>query len=245
MDQCAQLEPCVRSAKVIYFFCYNQDQDFRSTASIFRALIVQLLRTSDTSVFRHLPSTYQDKLEVFIKEATIATLWAIFKNILLDPLHSEVPIYCAINALDECKDCDKLLSRIQQIFSIPITDFAKLPNLKLLVTSRLEVNARRILPILVCVDLKTTSEDIKTFVREKVLTLPANFGDKLRKEATELMLSKAQQTFLWVSIMVEKLERLSLPLVAELRNTVRKSSTDLVTLYSGIVKKIKEGPPKV
>ncbi len=245
LDQCAQSEPCVGSAKVIYFFCYNQDRDFRTTASIFRALIVQLLRTSDTSVFRHLPSTYQDKPERFIKEATIATLWAIFKSILLDPLHSEVPIYCVIDALDECEDCDELLSRIQQISSIPTTGLAKLPNLKLLVTSRPEVNARRILPTLVCVDLKATSEDIETFVREKVRTLPANFDDKLRKEATELMLSKAEQTFLWVSIVVKKLERLSLPSVADLRDTVKQSSTDLVTLYSGIVEQIKEGPPKV
>lgn len=160
LDQYAQSEPCVKSAKVIYFFCYNQDRDFRTITCIFRALIVQLLRTSDTSVFRHLPLTYQDKPEGFIKEATIATLWAIFKNILLDPLHSEVPIYCVIDALDECEDYDELLSRIQQISSIPTNGPANLPNLKLLVTSRPEVNARRIFSTLVCVDLKATTEAI-------------------------------------------------------------------------------------
>ena len=196
-------------------------------------------------MFRNVPSTSQDKPESFIKEATIATLWAIFKKILLDPLHSEVPIYCVIDALDECEDRDELLSRIQQISSIPKTRFARRTYVKLLVTSRPEVNARRILPTLVCVDLKATSEDIETFVREKVRTLPANFDDKLRKEAAKLMLSKAEQTFLWVSIVVKKLERLSLPSVADLRDTVKQSSTDLVTLYSGIAEKIKEGPPKV
>lgn len=59
------------------------------------------------------------------------------------------------------------------------------------------------------------------------------------------MLSKAEQTFLWVSIVVKKMERLSLPSVADLGEIVKQSSTDLVTLYSGIVKKIEEGLPKV
>lgn len=79
----------------------------------------------------------------------IATLWDIFKNILLDPYCSEVSIYCVIDALDEREDHSELLSRIQQIFSIPPTSFVKLPNMKLLVTSRPEVNALRILPTLV------------------------------------------------------------------------------------------------
>lgn len=59
------------------------------------------------------------------------------------------------------------------------------------------------------------------------------------------MLLQAEQTFLWVSIVVKKMEGLSLPSVADLGETVKQSSTDLVTLYSGIVEKIKEGPPKV
>lgn len=41
------------------------------------------------------------------------------------------------------------------------------------------------------------------------------------------------------------MERLSLPSVADLGKTVKQSSTDLGTLYSGIAEQIKEGPPKV
>ena len=41
------------------------------------------------------------------------------------------------------------------------------------------------------------------------------------------------------------MEGLSVPSVADLGETDKQSSTDLVTLYSGIVEQIKEGPPKV
>ena len=68
-------------------------------------------------------------------------------------------------------------------------------NLKLLVTSRPEVNARRILPTLVCVDLKATTEDIETFIREKAQTLPASFDSNLREKTAELILSQVEQTF--------------------------------------------------
>lgn len=69
-------------------------------------------------MFRHLPSTYQNKPEDFIKEATIATLWAILQNILLDLYYSEVNIYCVVDALDECEDHDELLSR--SFLSLPL-----------------------------------------------------------------------------------------------------------------------------
>lgn len=39
--------------------------------------------------------------------------------------------------------------------------------------------------------------------------------------------------------------KLSLPSVADFGQTVKQSSTNLVTLYSGIVEQIKDGPPKV
>lgn len=120
------------------------------------------------------------------------------------PYYSKVPIYCVIDTLDECKDHDGLLSRIQQILSVPTTSFNKPHKLKLLVTSRPEVNARCILSTLVCVDPKATIEDIETFVREKVRTLPESFDIMLREKAAELMLSQAEQTFLWVSIVVKK-----------------------------------------
>ena len=203
LDQCAQPGPRVRSAKVIYFFCYNQDRNFRTTPSIVRALIVQLLRSSDTSVFRHLPSTYQNP-DNFIKEETMATLWVILKDILLDSYYNEVSIYCVIDALDECEDHHELLSRIQQFLCIPTTSSTKPPILKLLFTSRPEVNARQFIPTLVCFDLRATNEDIKTFVREKVRTLPGSFDFKLREKAADLMLSQAEQTFLWVSIVAKK-----------------------------------------
>ena len=83
-------------------------------------------------MFKHLPLTRQNKSEDFIKEATIETLWVILKNILPDPYYGEVPIYCVIGALDECKDHDELLSRIQQILSVPTTSFNKPPKVKLL-----------------------------------------------------------------------------------------------------------------
>lgn len=118
LDQRAQSKTCVESTRVVYFFCYNQEQGFRTTPSIVRALIVQLLRSSHTSVFRHLPSTYQNKPEDFIKEATIATLWAILQNILLHLYYSEVNIYCAVDTLDKCEDHDELLSR--SFLSLPL-----------------------------------------------------------------------------------------------------------------------------
>ncbi len=56
---------------IIYFFCYNQDSDFRTPSSVLRALIVQLLEVPE--MFQHLPRTFQQRRSEFVS-ASFASL---------------------------------------------------------------------------------------------------------------------------------------------------------------------------
>lgn len=237
LDQTVKPESQERP-KIIYYFCYNQEKDSRTLCSILRALIVQLLTSSHTSMFDHLPQTYMTKPDDFVKESSYATLWDIFCKLLRDPYYQK--IYCVIDALDECEDYStELLPKIEILASMS-TD----AKLKLFVTSRPLKDIPHGLEKIPYLDLKAITEDLRIFVNSKVSTLPERFDTEFREKAAVLLLERVERTFLWVSIVVKILGRLSLPVVADLGATMSQIPTGLVALYSSIIKQVKEGSPK-
>ncbi|KAL9111951.1 MAG: hypothetical protein Q9187_007849, partial [Circinaria calcarea] len=226
------------SVKVIYFFFYKQDEEktFSTPQSLIRALIVQLLTAS--RIFEHLPRTYQARPGEFFTER-FGTLWNIFCDLVCDPLYSR--IYCVIDALDECEESvSDLLSGFKKVFSGLMLN-GRL-RLKLLITTRPMPDLANELDSSPCIDLKAKTEDLKLFVQKKISNLPQRFGPELKGKATELLLGRTERTFLWVSIVTNKIERMVLPSFAKLTTAVAESSTDLDELYSDITYQVMRGP---
>lgn len=226
------------SAKVIYFFFHKQDEDknFNTPQSLVRAFIVQLLTSSH--MFQHLPRTYQARPNDLFTER-FGTLWNVFCDLIGDPRHRR--IYCVVDGLDECEGSMlDLLSRMMKLSSKLASESGS--RLKLFITSRPVPDVANELENSMHIDLQAKTEDIKLFVDKKTSKLPRRFSPELQRRAAELLLRRTERTFLWVSIVVKRIERMVLPSVAKLTRAIDESSTDLDELYSDITRQIGEGP---
>lgn len=217
-------------SKIIYFFFYDQDERLRTGPAALRSLIKQLLSVAD--LFHHVVHV----IDINSPEDLEDTLGDILERMLQDPALGRV--YCILDALDECEDESRvsLLKRILRLHSRSQSQNGG-PILKLLVTSRPIRDIARKLGRFPCIDLKANPDDLKIFIDTKVADL-SHFTTNLQKDAAELLLSGAGRTFLWISFVLKKLEKATLPSPALLRNIVATTPTDLNKLYQSIIDRI-------
>jgi hypothetical protein len=221
-------------AGVIYYFFYDQDERFQTVESLLRSLIKQLLTTIDLCGHIAKLSAVDPSIEFEDR------LWEVLEELVRASVLST--IFCVLDALDECKDegsrkrliwrITRLLQTSQMGRSIPVG--------KLLVTSRPIVDIVRELYRIPCIDLKANPNDLKMFIKSKVEAL-SHLSTDLKKSAAELLLGRAERTFLWVSIVLKKLKKITLPSLAKLRGIIEESPTDLDELYLTIINRIMEG----
>ncbi|KAH0557097.1 hypothetical protein GP486_005115 [Trichoglossum hirsutum] len=221
-------------AKVIYFFCYDQDERFRTSTSVFRSLIKQLLTSSN--FFR--------VADIFDTDPSAATsedsLWEILRAMFDES--SFGTIYCIIDALDECEEGSRkrLLLRITRLVRSMSRKRGEVPMIKLLVTSRPLLDITIELGQFPLIDLKANPDDLKLVINRKVREL-THLNNSLQDKAAELLLDRAERTFLWVSIVLKKLKVMPLLSLAELRDIIKTSPTDLNELYQGVIEQVMQG----
>ncbi|KAI9766642.1 MAG: hypothetical protein M1839_004797 [Geoglossum umbratile] len=219
-------------AKVIYFFCYDQDERLRTATSILRSLIKQLLTTSRLS--QHMSDTFNAGSFYVDSEDS---LWEILQSMFSDS--SLCAIYCVVDALDECDEGSRkrLLGRITRLVQTLVQKRKRVPILKLLITSRPVMDIAVELNRFPCIDLKANHDDLKLVIESKVRSL-SNFSADLQEMAATLLLDRAGQTFLWATIVLKRLETIRFPSRARLIETLEASPTDLDELYQSIVEQV-------
>ncbi|KAF8251998.1 hypothetical protein K440DRAFT_595037 [Wilcoxina mikolae CBS 423.85] len=227
---------------IIYFFCSDRDDSLKTVNSLLRSLVTQLLCGS---------AQVRNILEPYEKDPAKAvdsdnTLWEMFQAAVRDSRHNA--IYCLLDGLDELekysdgKERTKLLNGLKELLAAqndPISP--QRSALKLLGTSRQIPEIVHKLQGLTRYDLKAQPADLKIFVDQRISDLPESFGNDLREQAARMLLDEAKGTFfLWVSIVVKRLEKIDFPTVAGLKKTIEESSTDLDTLYYDIFRQINQ-----
>jgi dephospho-CoA kinase len=217
-------------ANIIYFFFYDQNEQFQSVLSLLRSLIKQLLKQN--GIWRHITGLSE-------VEPSEESLWEVLEEVIRAPvLHT---IYCVVDATDECKGDEarsKLLRRIKRL--IAAQKSKSLPVLKILLTSRPTVDIGREMDGCPCMDLKTNSDDLRILIDSKIAAL-TDFDDDLRGYTSKLLLASAGRTFLWVSIVLKKLKATTLASRAIVEKIVAESPTDLDQLYNSIIGPIMKG----
>src|SRR6266536_5311462 len=152
--------------KVIYFFCYDQDERFRTVNSVLRSLIKQMLTTADLS---------QHISEIFIVDFFMESedsLWEALQAIIRATSFNA--IYCVLDVLDECEDKTsrkRLLQRITRLLQTPTQRGKNFPVLKWIVTSRPMVDISRELSRFETIDLKASPDDLKVVINRRVSDL--------------------------------------------------------------------------
>ena len=221
------------SHTVIYFFCFNQDPNYRHPSNILQALILQLLDHHEA--LDCLPTGLLTP-DSFLN-MSVASLWDLFLK-LLDKYAPE-PVYCVIDAIDECESDwqrNDILSRLTQLLS------ASRQIVKLLITSRDgEKDIERQLRHIPHYILKPHSEDLQLFIQSKVDDLESDeFGPSMKDEIISALSRRAGNTFLWVSAMTRQFADLNTPSLHEVRKILSGNPDSLDELYKRIILRLAE-----
>jgi NACHT domain/Heterokaryon incompatibility protein (HET) len=193
-----------------YFFCQATDSRINNATAVLRGLLY-LLVDQQPSLVLHIRKKHDHAGKALFEDANAwVALSEIFTNILQDP--SLRSTYLIVDALDECvAGLPKLLDFIVQKSSVS-------PHVKWIVSSRnlpdIEGRLKRAgHKMTLCLELnaKSISTAVSIYIRYKVLQLAQRkeYNDKTRDAVLDYLFSNANNTFLWVALVCQNLEKIS------------------------------------
>ncbi|WPJ60419.1 hypothetical protein SMAC4_13266 [Sordaria macrospora] len=198
-----------RHCNVAYFFCQATDSRINNAAAVLRGLIY-LLSDQQPSILSHVRSEYDRAGEGLFKDAnTWDALSRIFTNILRDP--SLRTTYLVIDALDECvtPDLPHLLDLIAQQSSSGsqvkwIVSSRNWPQIE----ERLEKAADKV-KVSLELNAESVAAAVNAFILHKVDDLAGlkKYDTRIKKTVQDYLCSNAQDTFLWVALVCQALEK--------------------------------------
>jgi hypothetical protein len=195
-----------------YFFCQSTQPELNNALSVLRGLVYMLV-TQSGDLLRYVQQRYKTVgKQLFEGPNAIYALREVLSDMLNDA--SLPPTYLLVDALDECT------SGLSELLGI-ITDtsLTRRSRVKWLVTSRnIPEIERHLQPdlrgIKVSLEVKAShvSKAVAAFVEYKVqrLVTVQKYDARLQAEVQQQLRSKAEGTFLWVSLVCKELE--SVPL---------------------------------
>jgi ankyrin repeat protein len=231
---------------VVYFICDNKHADFRTKESILGSLLHQLI-VSNPILVRHATAHYKYKKESIASSA--ATLWAIFEDILRG--EDIATVYCILDALDECEDETRkwILRKLSRLFSVRLDGRAHgskgTGHLKMVITSRPWEDVELGLAGASKIRLRTEDEaninhDIRLFVKKQVKPLAERRGYTTHQRETVIktLVEKANGMFLWVSLIIDDLERTP---ICNIERRLQELPNTLHRLYEKILARVDLG----
>ncbi|KAF2183357.1 NACHT-domain-containing protein, partial [Zopfia rhizophila CBS 207.26] len=190
-----------------YFFCQATDSRINSATAVLRGLLY-LLVNQQPSLVSHIQKKHDHARKALFEDANAwVALSEIFTDILQDPSLNST--YLIIDALDECaKHLPELLNFIVQNSSAS-------SRVKWIVSSRnwpdIEERLKRAgHQVRLCLELnaESISAAVSKYIRYKVLHLAEDkkYDDKTRNAVLDHLSSNANDTFLWVALVCQKLK---------------------------------------
>ncbi|OCK96077.1 putative G-protein beta WD 40 repeat-containing protein [Cenococcum geophilum 1.58] len=194
---------------VTYFFCQNADYELNTIEAIIKGLIFRLI-SQQKDLKECLRRRWDTVNERFNEDITAwRTLWGIFLE-MLDHCKSQ-RIYVIVDALDECQD--KGMAELLRL--IVRTGLGYHSKIKWLLTSRPLDSAEQELLTgsnqeRVSLELNSNhvAEAVKTYAASRAAELDCRqrYGPVLRQKVEAALVEKAEETFLWVSLVCKRLE---------------------------------------
>lgn len=195
-----------------------------------------------------MPDAFQiifNKFNLETSSITDESIWAILEELLCSSIFDTV--YCVIDALDECQDLEarqRFLALIEKLVQPPITRKGeRLATFKTFLTSRPTVDLGRSLKQFPSIQLKASPDDLNMFISSKIRKI--GLAAELERRAIDLLSSRVEQTFLWISIILKKLKTMTTMLSeADIEQTISESPSDLTDLYESITSQIMQSNDK-
>ncbi|KAK3311985.1 hypothetical protein B0H66DRAFT_506297 [Apodospora peruviana] len=253
------LEPTESSStsNVYIYFCDDTITLQTDAKNILINLIFQLVH-KHRGLARHVSKFYESHQENIVQNFT--ALWDLFEAILLDPTYPKAePTIIIIDALDECEEITRrpLLESIQ--------DFLQPPKLARAATSDLKFHAatsgrRHVKFILTCrpnltevqrmidtapnsrIPIDEARTDLDIYIQERLdeISKRREIPSDIQKSLQTELCSEAENTFLWVSIVLSVLESSKMMSVNDLKSFVERIGIpgDLERIYTELVSEI-------
>ncbi|KAI9842016.1 MAG: hypothetical protein M1837_007512 [Sclerophora amabilis] len=200
------------SGEVCFFFLKDDNDQQKSAVSALCARLHQLF-DADHFLVRHAMSAFRSKAGKFTEE--FGTLWNILTTVSADS--SCENIICIIDGLDECEVLtrDLLLESLVDFYSQAETRKPKQPFLKIIVTSRPVISIEDRFHDLSIIRLKTEDEtdattgDIELVLKDRVKAIGKrrSLSGEAQHALVDRLISNANRTFLWVSLVLADIER--------------------------------------
>ncbi|PWW77153.1 hypothetical protein C7212DRAFT_315120 [Tuber magnatum] len=231
---------CQTDAIICYFF-FKDDNDEQKSATFALCAILHQLFARRNSLCRYAEKAFKDKAKRFTEE--VDTLWSILVKAVSEGGCEDV--ICVVDALDECEEVTRapLLGHLASLSESQNPDV----RLKLLVTSRPYHSIEREFgPRTMTIRLKGEDEtdsvtaDVTRVIDEGINNLeeywrrPGGLG-YLR----DLLISSADRTFIWVSLVLDILKDSEDDSPEEFTNIVSTAANGLAELYTKILDKSK------
>lgn len=224
--------PVVVQSTVCFFFCDEKIESQRDGKAILRSLIHQIL-TRHRKLIKHIKEAYNTQGARLIDN--FSELWRIFKAITTDKGAGSISII--IDAIDECEENTRcrFLEHIATLLD-ELRSATGLANnsVKFLVTSRPLLSRQYPTSHLQIKDLeRNTIQDLQLVIQRKIdgIAKRTNCRAEARKYLEEALYSKADRTFLWVSLVIKLLERTPFSTQGEFQHLVERLPTGLVATY--------------
>ncbi|KAF8269897.1 hypothetical protein EI94DRAFT_882726 [Lactarius quietus] len=227
-------------ASIVYFYFDFRDKEKQKARNLVKSLLIQL------SAFSHPCCEIIHRVYSAHGDGTRQPTSDVLKNCLKEMLAviSEHPIYIVMDALDECPDSGLPSAREEVLVVLKDLVDLHLPNLRICVTSRPEVDIKSILNQLTihAVSLHDESEQQKG-IADYVSSI-VNSDVKMREwpdEDKELIIKvlseRADGMFRWVVCQLETLRRSA---QRNLRGILEKLPKTLDETYERVLKDINE-----
>lgn len=198
-----------KPALLSYFFCQATDNRINSAASVLRG-VLSVIFHEQPWLASHVRKNYDIYGKTLFEDANAwVALTDMFKDILTDP--SLGTTYLIIDALDECvEDLPSLLRFIREQSAIS-------PRIKWIISSRNTPNIEEGLSAASKVKLslelnaKSVSKAVRIFIERRVedLAQQKRYDSKTRDTVLNHLVSKADDTFLWVALVCQELETMA------------------------------------
>ena len=230
-------------AIVCRFFCDNKVEELRNASDLIRSLIVQIANQR-----RRLWGVVAKALEkggpnMFRQ---FDTLWSLFVHIIRAANHSQIIVI--LDAIDECDKKTQILiiHRISELL-----DTQDSPFIKFFLTSRpnadaafevQEVSPSRLIWLPLQEKQDQINGDITLVIQHRLerIIRRGTCTPTVRKLLEQLLVAKADRTFLWITLILPQLEERRFLLPPDVESFATQLPSDLSSLYKHLLSSIPE-----
>ncbi|KAF2649650.1 hypothetical protein K491DRAFT_668590, partial [Lophiostoma macrostomum CBS 122681] len=232
------------SPPAFYFFKDDSDRQSSATKALC-ALLHQILSSEDRKpLVEHAMTDYTNwGSELF---ESLDKLWAIFASIISDPMCGKITI--VLDALDECKEVPR--ARLMgHVVAFCNAIQPRSNQVKFLMTSRPYAAVQKAFKNFQMIRLKTEDsvdeidQDVKRVIDARIARFAENMDIREDSRLASLqghLHSKADRTFLWVSLILDMLDGSADCSYAELEEIIDTENPSIDALYEKILEKAKD-----